>query len=285
MDVLRQSNDEQAALWNGVNGQSWVEAQEVLDCMFLPIEQLLVEVARSKPRAHVLDVGCGTGATTLAIQKQLAADARCTGLDISAPMLDHARARAERDGSPASFVCADAEQYAFEPQSFDLIVSRFGVMFFGDSRRAFQNLRRATRENADLFLIAWRSAAENPFMTAAERAVATILPNLPPRDPDAPGQFYFADSARVQRILEESGWSEIELRPLDVECTFATADLLQYLARFGPLGRFLQQADEPTRARVLDVVRPAFDPYVHGPTVRFEAACWKIAATNTRSAK
>jgi SAM-dependent methyltransferase len=177
-----------------------------------------------------------------------------------------------------SFVCADAERHPFEPASFDVLVSRFGVMFFADAPQAFKNLRRAARDGAELCFIAWRSAAENPFMTTAERAAAALLPSMPARDPDAPGQFAFADSNRVARLLADSGWSEVDLQPLDVECSFAEKDLLRYVTRMGPLGRLLQQADESTKERVLAVVRPAFEPFVHGDEVRFDAACWRIGA-------
>src|SRR5262249_45490429 len=142
----------------------------------------------------VLDVGCGTGATTLAIARALGAGGRSVGIDISEPMLALAWERAKREKGTATFVVADAETPAFEPGSFDTIVSRFGVMFFGDSVRAFANLRSAVRPGGDLALIAWRGPADNPFMTAAERAAAAYLPDIPPRSVDGPGQFAFGDS-------------------------------------------------------------------------------------------
>lgn len=278
MDVSQKRSDEQQALWNGTAGQAWVEAQDTLDQMLKPFEDLLVEAAAAEPRTRVLDVGCGTGSTTLAIETRLNGETQCVGVDLSQPMLERARMRAEQAGAAATFVCADAERYPFERASFDLFVSRFGVMFFADALQAFQNLRRAARDGAELCFIAWRSAAENPFMTTAERAAAALLPSLPPRDPDAPGQFAFSDSNRVARLLADSGWSEVDVRPLDVQCSFAEKDLLRYVTRMGPLGRVLQQADEPTKERILAVVRPAFEPYVQGATVRFGAACWRISA-------
>lgn len=278
MTAPLQSDSEQAVLWNGQAGRAWVEAQALLDQMFKPLEELLVEAALAQPRARVLDVGCGTGSTTLAVAVRLGAKSQCVGIDISEPMIAAAKARAERVAVPASFVVADAETHAFEPDSFDLIISRFGVMFFEDPVRAFANLRRAGTAGGELRCIAWRSPAENPFMTAAERAAAPLLPNLPPRQPNAPGQFAFADPRRVRRILEESGWQEIDIRPLDVRCRLPENDLMAYLARLGPLGRVLPELDENTRSRVLEVARAAFEPYVQGDWVSYDAACWSVGA-------
>jgi hypothetical protein len=105
-----------------------------------------------------------------------------------------------------------------------------------------------------------------------------LLPNMPVRQVDAPGQFAFADRGRVHRILEESGWGAIDIRPIDVACTLPEKELVGYVTRLGPLGRLLHEAGEETRTRVVATVRPAFDPYVHGTEVRFNAACWTIAA-------
>jgi SAM-dependent methyltransferase len=226
----------------------------------------------------VLDVGCGTGATTLAAARRMGAKGRGTGIDISAPMIEVARARAASANVAAKFICADAQDFAFEPASFDLMISRFGVMFFEDPVRAFANLRRAAAPGAEIRFIAWRSPAENPFMTAAERAAAPLLPELPPRRPDAPGQFAFANRDRVQRIVEQSGWTGVDIRPLDVPCAMTLEDLERYLTRLGPVGAALQQADEITRAKVIDAVRAGFKPYIVDDEVRFVSACWMIVA-------
>jgi SAM-dependent methyltransferase len=232
----------------------------------------------------VLDVGCGTGSTTLAVARRLDAQGHCLGVDISDPMIAAAQARAQREDTPASFIRADVQRHAFEPASFDTVISRFGVMFFEDPVQAFANLRRAASNDARLHVIAWRSAAENPFMTTAERAAAPLLPNLPARRPGAPGQFAFADRHRVSAILEESGWTGVDIQPFDVDCTLPEKDLPGYLTRLGPVGLILQEADEETRTQVIDTVRAAFDPFVHGTQVRFTAACWTISARAPKKA-
>jgi SAM-dependent methyltransferase len=264
--------------WGGRRGNAWVEAQELLDRLFQPFENRLVETVTRAGARTVLDIGCGTGSTTVAIARALPSGGRSVGVDISGPMIAAARARAEREVAPATFVVADAQRHAFEPRTFDAIVSRFGVMFFDDSVQAFANLRNAAAPGAALEAIVWRSAADNPFMTVAERAAAPLLPNLPVRKPDEPGQFAFGDAQRVRGILERSGWSGIDVRPFDVECVMPEADLMPYLTRLGPVGTALPAVDERTRKRVIEAVRAAFEPYVRGGVVRFDAACWSVAA-------
>jgi SAM-dependent methyltransferase len=271
-------NAEQAQLWNGPAGRAWVDAQVLLDALFAPVEAFIVEAVAARSPGALLDVGCGTGAVTLAAARRLGPAARCLGVDVSEPMIAAARARAEREGVPAAFVRADAEGHPFEPASVEMIVSRFGVMFFTRPVEAFVNLRRAARPGAALLCVAFRDASENPFMTAAERAAAPLLPNLPPRRPGAPGQFAFANADRVHAILDASGWREIDVRPADIVCSMPEAALVPYFTRLGPVGLALQEIAEPARGEIVRTVRAAFDPFVEGGEVRFTAACWRIGA-------
>ncbi len=268
---------EQARLWNGSAGQAWVTAQPILDALFAPLTDLLVAHTRAAGAGRVLDVGCGTGAVTLAIAAQAAPDA-CLGVDVSAPMVALARARGERAGSGAQFVCADAQTHPFAAASFDRIVSRFGVMFFGDPVAALTNLRRAASATGTLCCIAWRGAEANPFMTAAERAAAPCLPDLPARRPDGPGQFAFADRERVATILARSGWRHGDVAPIDVPCAMPADQLDAYGAMLGPVARALETADPALRARVAAAVREGFAPFVSGGMARFPAACWLVTA-------
>jgi len=268
------TENEQAALWNGLAGRIWVEEQELIEPMFRPFEEMLVEAVRNGRGGRVLDVGCGTGCVTIPV----AGRGEAVGVDISEPMIAEARARAEREGSGAEFICADAQNYAFEAGSFDMVISRFGVMFFDDPVRAFRNLHSAMKVGGELRMIVWRGAEENPFMTTAERTAAPMLPSLPARRPGAPGQFALADADRVREILEASGWRGVEIRKVDVECTLPEKDLVRYLSRLGPVGRALQELDEGTRAPVVKEVRAAFEKFVRGSEARYTAACWMVGA-------
>ncbi len=274
-----QPNQEQAALWNTTAGAAWAELQSVLDRMFAPFEGLLADrVAREAPR-RVLDVGCGAGATTRAVAGRLGPDVSCVGVDISAPLIALAERRAREAGRDnATFLVADAQTYPFEPDTFDAVLSRFGVMFFDDPVAAFRNLRRGAGRAAGLAFVAWRSPAENPFMTTAARAAAPWLPSSAPPDASAPGQFAFADPARVRQLLQASGWRDVEIVPVDVPIAIAEQDLMAYATRMGPVARALQEADAERRSRAEAAVRAAFGQLVENGAAHFKAACWLITA-------
>ncbi|MEM8663247.1 MAG: class I SAM-dependent methyltransferase [Pseudomonadota bacterium] len=268
----------QRALWNGPAGQAWVDAQDLLDRQLAPMERILTDSIAATGAKRILDVGCGTGTTTLAAAARLGDDAHCTGIDISGLMVAAARGKAAQTGASVEFLEADAQTHAFAAASFDLIASRFGVMFFDNPVAAFANLRRATRTGGALRMVVWRTAAENPFMTTAERVAAPLMPGLPERRPDEPGQFGFGDKGRVEAILQESGWGAVDIRPIDAPCSFPRSGLEKYIIRLGPVGRALAEADEDVRARVQAALVPAFAPFVKGDQVEYTAACWMVSA-------
>lgn len=277
MQHTQQANDDQFEYWNGGAGRAWVEMRPVLDRVFEPFTALLVSNIPESTR-NVLDIGCGAGDTTLAIARSLHDRGRATGVDISQPLIAAAQRRASDESVSATFICADAGTYPFERASFDLLISRFGVMFFNEPVRAFANLQRAVRPNAELRCLVWRGPEENPFMTTGERAARPFLPVIPCRVPDAPGQFAFADKDRVTSILTQSNWTSIDVRPHQVACAFPANELTRYFTNLGPLGRALEGVTDPRRAEIIATVRHAFDSFVVGDQVRFEAACWMVTA-------
>lgn len=280
MTVTQAPNRDQAALWNEASGRTWVEMNEVLDRMLAPFEAKLTEAAFPGPAARVLDIGCGAGATTLAMARRLGPDGLALGVDISEPLVEAAKARAAAEGlSQAAFVTADAQTHAFDPGEFDAVISRFGVMFFEDPEAAFANIRRGVRPGGQLTFEAWRSPMENPFMVAAAVAAAPFLPAMTPPQPNAPGQFGFADGERVRRILETSGWRDVEIAPLDLPGEVSKADLMAYVTKLGPAGSALRGADEALRAKVTLALETAMRPFVQDGAARFTSACWLVTAS------
>lgn len=277
MQHVQQAKDDQFQYWNGGAGQAWVDMQPVLDRVLVPFSELLLTGVPESTES-VLDIGCGAGDTTFDIAKSLRVRGHVTGIDISRPLIDAAQRRAGQESLPTSFICADAATCPFERDSFDLLISRFGVMFFGDPVQAFTNLRRASKRNAEIRFTAWRDPADNPFMITGERAARPFLPAIPCRTPDAPGQFAFADKNRISSILAQSHWDHIDIQARDVECAFPEAELTRYFTNLGPLGRALEGVAGPRRDQIIATVRHAFDSFVVGDQVKFKGACWLVTA-------
>lgn len=270
------ANAEQSARWNDRAGRSWAELSDLLDRLLEPFVPLLLDEIGAVAWGRILDVGCGAGALTLAAAERGAIG---IGVDISRPLIEAARARAGRIGAVgAEFLQADAQTHGFDAGSFDALVSRFGVMFFADPAAAFRNLRSAVRPGGKLACLAWRGPAENSFMTAAERAVADILPQLPARVENGPGQFGLADPGHVRTILAEGGWKDAAIRPVDVECSLPEEDLRLYVRRMGPVADLLPTLDDATRFEVERRIDAAFLPYLDDDEARFTAACWMVTA-------
>ena len=155
------TNAEQFTYWNEVGGPKWVRYQAMLDRQMIAVGAATMDAARLEAGDAVLDVGCGCGSTTLAIARRLGASGRCTGIDISRPMLALARERARAAGlDNVTFVHEDAQTCELRPQ-FDVLFSRFGLMFFDDPVRAFSNLHRAMRGGARLAFVCWQPLHRN----------------------------------------------------------------------------------------------------------------------------
>ena len=274
-------NADQIAYWNGPGGQHWADRQQVQDIVLGPVSDVLIDRARAAAGEWVVDVGCGCGAVAIALGQQVGPAGHVLGVDISAPMLARAR-QLLPPGLPVEFALADATVYPFVPASFDLVVSRFGVMFFGEPARSFANLRRALRPSGRLTFACWRDPRENPFFMAPLQAVYKHAPKLPRPEPEDPGPFSFASEERVRRILGEAGFTGIELEPcnlaLDVAVGRGLDMAVQSALEIGPAARALAEQPPDVVAAATQSIREALAAYLSGQSVPLPAAIWIVTA-------
>ena len=280
---LHADNLAQAEYWNGAAGRRWRDRQDHQDEVLKPVSERLIAAADPKPGERVIDVGCGCGATTIDLAMRVAPGGEVLGLDISEPMLERARERTPPN-LPARFVLADATVHEMAPGSVDLVVSRFGVMFFANPALSFANLRRGLRPGGRLAFACWREAKQNPWMIAPLREAAKHAPPLPEVGPEDPGPFAFADEARVRLILSEAGFADIVVAPQDLDLDIAIGRGLDAAVEgalaIGPTSRMLDGQSEAVRAAAAADIRAALAARMVGESVPLGAAIWIVTARN-----
>ncbi len=273
-------NAQQIEFWNGPGGQKWAQLNDSTERMLSYITAALMPFAGVKAGERVLDIGCGCGTTSLTLANSVGSAGAVTGVDISKPMLEVAH-RSAAGADNISFIEADASAHAFKPE-YDVVFSRFGVMFFADPKAAFANIRKALKPGGRVTFVCWRSPQENAW---AVRPLAAAMDLLPPQeavDPTAPGPFAFADSARVASILTAAGFKDVKLEPLDtVSGMGATAEqAAQASLSMGLLSRAAGGLDDKTKAQIEIRVRNALAEFKTPAGITPPAACWLVSAKN-----
>jgi SAM-dependent methyltransferase len=274
---MTQSNADQIAYWNGDVGKRWAAQQTRLDTMLAPISDAILTTANAKPGERVLDVGCGCGDTSIKLAKH---GAHVTGIDVSAPMLALAKRRAQETNAAVTFTEADAAAQKFDTHGFDLLFSRFGVMFFANPDEAFANMRKALKPGGRTAFVCWRDWRENEWVRVPIMAVRPHVPPQPQLGPEDPGPFAFADPARVRRILANGGFDVITLKPFDtkVEIGATLDDAVGYLQEFGPISRALTDASPAQKEQAAKALREALAPFAKTSPITLGAAVWLVTA-------
>jgi SAM-dependent methyltransferase len=207
--ITPQTNADQEKFWDADAGPIWVRNAHAMDICLAPVLDLVLAKAALKQGEAVLDIGCGAGTSTFAAARTVGPSGSALGADISSTLLAYAKTRNE--GAQAEFIYADAETYGFNPSSMDVMISRFGVMFFENATAAFCNMARAMRPGGRMVFAAWGAIPENPFFTLPAGVAKSFLGPIPKSDPDAPGPFSFRDAVKVCDMLGRSGWQDVKV--------------------------------------------------------------------------
>lgn len=270
----------QRAYWNGPAGAEWVRKQALLDDMLAPMTPATVEALGDIAGRSVLDVGCGSGATTMMLAAAAGLQGVALGADISEPLIAYAKQRAREENSTARFVIADAGADFLPDTPYDALFSRFGVMFFEDPVRALSHLRAMTEPGGAFAFVCWRGIEENGWNAIPIDAVMPLLPNKPPPpDPDAPGPAAFANKERTHGLLTDAGWRAITIEPWDGEIVVGptVAEAADFAANIG-VAR-LTAGLNIDRAEIVRRIAEKMAPLASADgAVRAQAACWIVTA-------
>ncbi|MEU7983790.1 methyltransferase domain-containing protein [Streptosporangium canum] len=274
-------NTEQADAWNGYEGNHWADHQDRYDAVNSGFNDHLLAAAAVGERDRVLDVGCGNGQVTRLAARR-ARLGHATGIDLSAPMLQRARAAAAGEGvGNVAFERGDAQVHPLPAAGFDVAVSRFGIMFFADPVAAFANIGRALRPGGRLAFLSLRKMSDNdlgPVFTA----MAEHLPARPATTgPGAPGPESLADPDRIREVLTGAGFEAVTSVPVDAPQLWGrdAEDAAGFLGAWGPVRFILDQVDPAAAARARDALTEALRAHEEPGAVRLRGAAWLVTAT------
>lgn len=276
-------NTDQIAEWNGALGQRWVEEQADIEGIARPFGLAALEQAAPQPGERVIDVGCGCGSTTFELASRVGAAGHVLGVDVSRPMLTAAQTRlSQSQGAPITFREGDASAVEL-PTDFDLMYSRFGMMFFADPVSALRHLRGALRVGGRLVFVCWRQARDNPWAVTPVLAARQALGlEPPPADPHAPGPFAFADDQRLGGLLMRAGFDDVAMRRVDAPLLVGAtaADATAKMLRIGPVARLAGEVDPDRRPLVAQAVMAALAPLAAADgSVTLQGSTWVVCAS------
>jgi len=276
------ANIAQHQYWNTVAGPRWVGLGGFVERRVAVVNDLLLARAGVAAGESVLEIGCGTGAATVPFAEAVGPRGRVVGVDISEPMLEGARQRVAESGlANISLLQADAQVHPFEPEQFDLITSRFGVMFFADPFAAFSNLLPAARKGGRLCFVCWAPLGDNKHWLIPYEVALRHLGPPAPQPPRAPGPMAFGDPDYVRSILETAGFAGIAIDRETPLITGSTPEEeAEHACIMGPSGRLIDEKkpDEALRETIRREMIQAFAAYAEGKELQLPSTVFVVTA-------
>lgn len=265
--------------WKEEGGEKWAEHIDATEASLQAFSKILLDGAEIMQGETILDIGCGGGTNSIEAALRTGAEGSVTGIDISPAILAVANERGA-DIDNLGFVLGDAANTDLGEEVFDLIFSRFGVMFFSDPVAAFTNLGKSLKKDGKLVFMCWRSMEENPWMSAPATAVFEVVPPKgPPPQPGQPGPFSMAMKDSVVSILGDAGMTDISIETSDAGMELGSLeDAVAYFMKMGPAAATLIDATDEQKSRAAAAIREALSHYETERGITAPAAVWLVKA-------
>ncbi len=276
------ANEAQSVFWEEL-APAWLASESHTEMVSASFGRAAMDRLDLRAGQRVLDIGCGSGSTTLALAGLVAPGGEAVGIDIAPAMVTAATDHAKAAGvANATFLVADAQAADLSASSFDAAFSRFGVMFFADPPAAFTNIRAALRPGGTLAFACWSNLFANEWMFVPGAAAMSVTGSLPPMPgPGEPGPFSLDDPDRIELLLRDAGFVDIDVtaQPETIVIPRAEIESLVVLSsRVGAVAEALRTADAATAPRIVEAVRAALLERVEDDEVRLSAAAFVVRA-------
>jgi len=275
-------NEEQFVFWEEL-APTWLASADHTELVAASFGDAAMGRLHLRAGQRAIDIGCGSGSTTLTLAGRVGLEGEAVGIDIAPAMVVAARDLAAAAGvENASFVVADAQAENLGDSAFDAAYSRFGVMFFADPETAFANIRKSLRSGGVFAFACWANIFGNEWMFVPGAAVVSVTGSLPPMPgPGEPGPFSLEDPDRLEVLLRDAGFTQIKVTPQSNSIVIPSAEiesLVSLTRRVGPVREALRTADDETAARIDEAVRVALVERVEHDELRLSAAALIVSA-------
>ena len=206
----KMANEEQFELWNEGIGKKWVEEDDSMnERLSILTKELFLRLNISRGD-KILDIGCGGGQTSFEASEIVGENGYVVGADISKILLDLAKSKYAKTKN-LEFKLCDVQNYEFRENSFNKVISRFGVMFFENPIEAFKNIYDSLQEGGSLNFVCWTNVMENEFFTDPTNIIIRHLNKDFPEITRSPGPLAFSEEKYINEILSNSGFKNIKV--------------------------------------------------------------------------
>jgi ubiquinone/menaquinone biosynthesis C-methylase UbiE len=266
-------DDEVIKRWRG-SAPVWDKHRDIIRGMFAPITHALIEDAKIGSQDSVLDVATGPGEPALSVAALASPNGKVYGVDAIQGMVAAARSEAQRLGlKNAKFEVAFADDLPFAANTFDAVISRFGVMFFPSPVDAVRDMLRVLKPERKLALAVWHFAERNPFHFALSRVIDRYV-DATPLEPDAPDAFRFAPRGKLMKIFSEAGVQAPSERLLQfkIEAPVSVEDFWNLRREMSEkLSEKFETLSEEQKSKVKQEVLSSLSEYSPGTAMNFPA--------------
>ena len=204
----------------------WTKYSKTIARMFAPLTEAMIERAGIHEGQSVLDVAGGAGEPSLTIAERVGLSGSVMCTDAIAEMVEAARSEANRRGlKNMQFRQCTADLLPFPENSFDVVVSRLGVMFFLDAVGAMREMLRVVRPGGSLTFAVWYKSDANPFCYLVSGVMDQHV-KAAEADPNAPNAFRFAEPGKLADVMRQAGATDVrdEVVSFDLEAPLSALE-------------------------------------------------------------
>ena len=238
-------NIDQKSYWDNTASHKWIKEYDSIKFRLKEVTEHFFKFLPKLDNLKILDVGCGTGETLTYTSKIINKSSTITAIDISQSMIEFAKNKLAKqlNFNQYAFIVDDAQTHTFNKNYYDLVISRFGMMFFSNPVLAFKNLYHSLKKGGQMFFCTWSGIRENDFFGIPLITLSNYLNISIPNFDNQPGPMSLSAPTLIKSLLKNSGFidTKIVTKKVNLVGLENMDQQLFILLNIGPAGRLFKE--------------------------------------------